>query len=483
MTLTRFLLNLRTINSPDPPGLPLLDLIRGHERLTGTKEGCREGDCGACAVLVGEPRQGRVHYRMASSCLLPIAAVEGCHVVTVEGLSGEELTPLQEAFVREGAAQCGFCTPGFMVAATGFLLAAERFDRHEAMLAIAGNICRCTGYASIRRAFASVLDLVDSHIDIHEDRVPALIREGLLPPWFAEAPGHLAELARTAPPEDAGAAHLVGGGTDQYVQRPDELRGSSLRLVRAAVASGVWLEGDEVVIGAATTVEELRRDPLIARLGPRVARCLELFGSRPIRERATVGGNLVNASPIGDLTILLLALGAEVRLEGPEGHRSIPLDRLYLGYKQLGRAAEELLTEVRFDARHLGARIGFEKVCKRTHLDIATVNTALVLHGDAGHVDEVLISAGGVAPVPRRLASTEAVLTGRPLEPQTISKALQTAISEVAPIDDIRGSAGYKRLLLQHLLVAHLDALLGLGEALLEVLPGSTPGRCMEAGA
>jgi xanthine dehydrogenase small subunit len=454
----RFLLNDSLEQVSLPPGQVVLDFLRRDRRLTGTREGCREGDCGACLVLLGELQEGRVRYRPVNSCLLPLGELEGRHLATIEGLNppspqAPTLNPVQQALVEQGAIQCGFCTPGFVLALTAFFLEAPRIEEMEALGWLAGNICRCTGYASIRRAVAGLIKSYQADEPKEEGpgarRLERLIAWGLLPGHFRQAPARLAAMRRGPGPAERPERVLVAGGTDLFVQRPEALLGAGLEFLsgRGSLA-GVRGEGGRVVIGAATPMEDLRGVQPFGEY-------LELIGSSPIRNRATVGGNIVNASPIGDLTIMLLALGAVLSLRGPRGLREIALDRFYRGYKKLELSEGEALESVSFPALEDGRRFSFEKVSRRRHLDIASVNSAACLKLKDGKVLEARLSAGGVAPVPLYLRRTSEAMSGREADSGTVKQAMRLAQEEASPISDVRGSAEYKRLLLRQLLIAH----------------------------
>jgi len=457
--MIRLLVNGETVEAKVPAGTVLLDFLRRSLGLMGTKEGCREGDCGACTVLTGERVEGGVRYRAVCSCLLPVGELAGRHVVTIEGLDTGGLSPVQGAIVEEGATQCGFCTPGIVVALTGFLLGSPSLDLEHALAAIDGNICRCTGYVSIRRAVDRlVLSLEGLHVPV-ERRAAALAGSELLPAYFADVAERLHGLeAGAAPPEGAAEeAMVVAGGTDLFVQQPDRLVRRPLRFLHLeGELRGIRVEGGEVRLGAMTTAEELLHHPALGeRLGG-WRRALLLVGSTLIRNRATVAGNIVNASPIGDLSILLLALGARLEMDGPDGRRELALADFHSGYKTYDLREGELITAVRFELPVSGARFNFEKVSRREHLDIASVNTAMLVAEEGGVIVEARLSAGGVAPVPLLLREASAWLAGRTVSIATVQGLLERVDSEVLPIGDVRGSAEYKRLLLRRLVMAHL---------------------------
>jgi len=467
--MLRFALNDGLVETATHPGLPALDFLRDDAGLTGVKYACREGDCGSCVILLGHVVGGTVQYRVVTSCLLPAGALHGHHAVTVEGLNGHALGPIQNAFADEGASQCGFCTPGFVVAFTGYLLEATQWDEREAIEAIAGNICRCTGYTSIKRSLAIVLDQLRSNVDPTEERIPALVREGLLPEYFlrvGDLVGDLEVAQPTSPPK--GSQVIVAGGTDLYVQRPDELPERDVWVLPIETGNPIWQDGAHTYLAATATAEDMKRSEILEQSVGGIERAMRLMGSLPIRQRATIAGNIVNASPIGDMTIALLALDAEIGLVAGEDQRSLPLREFFLGYKDLDLRNGELVEWVRFQTPTSGALFNFEKVSKRTHLDIASVNTAMSVEVRDGRIQTARVSAGGVAPIPMELRSTGDFLSGRLPDSATAFGAAEMARSEVNPISDVRGTADYKRLLLGQLVLAHFDVLFGIGAELLE---------------
>ena len=317
----------------------VLAWLRGARALTGTKEGCGEGECGACSVLLGEPEGGdRLRYRAVASCLLPVAELAGRHLVTIEGLDPPDgLTPVQQALVDAGAPQCGFCFPGIVVALTGFLLGSEDLSPGAAITALDGNICRCTGYASIRRAVARLCAEAARRLGPPPERLPQLVAWGVVPGWFTDAAARLRSASGAAAPVAANdaAATVVAGGTDLVVQRPDLLDQPALTLLsRRPGLTDIGRDGEHLVVGGGVTIADLGDHPLFRQLVPAAPAIVARFASTLIRNRATVAGNLVNASPIGDLTVLLLALDAGVVLVGgPDGSRVVPLADFYRGYK------------------------------------------------------------------------------------------------------------------------------------------------------
>jgi len=453
----RLILNAEAVTASMGPGEVTLDFLRRERGLEGTKEGCREGDCGACTVLLGEPAGSGMRYRATTSCLLPVGELHGRHLVTIEGLTAESLSAIQQAIVDEGATQCGFCTPGIVVALTAFLLSSPTLGEEDAVEAIDGNICRCTGYTSIRRAVRRLVEGLDFPPDPLENRHERLVKAGLLPDFFAGISSRLAALEEGPRAATPAEGIPVAGGTDLLVQDPVGLRGRPLHFLSLARRDEpVTMEHGWIVIDAACTTEEIRQSSVLAELFPSWRRMLALHSSTLIRNRATPGGNLVNASPIGDLSIILLALDARLEIIATGGKvRSVALDQFFKGYKEIDLAPGELLARILVPRPPESIRFNFEKVSRREHLDIASVNTALACTVDGGVIGTARLSAGGVAPVPLFLAKTSAWLTGRAPSIETALGAAERAAAEVSPISDVRGSASYKRRLLRRLVAAH----------------------------
>jgi len=473
----RFILNNETVESSLAPGTVVLDFLRRERRLTGTKEGCREGDCGACMVLLGELQSGKagVFYTAVNSCLLPLGDVEGKHLVSIEGLNPAgkpddavddlPLNPIQKQMVEQGAIQCGFCTPGFVVALTGYLLSHRRWTYDQAVDALAGNICRCTGYASIKRAVGELLEhlgrrLAERQIRSDSDYLKTLVVEGIVPEYFLEVPSRLSKLRSEREVAAAsGPSTFVAGGTDLFVQKADEL----LEEDNLSFASGhdelkrIRIEKQRIVLGAGLCMDELGDLPILKEQLPYFEQALRLIASAPIRRRATLGGNIANASPIGDFTVILLALGAvlELREHGNgKAAREVRLEDFYKGYKDLDKKKGEIIDSI---VLPLGAQgiFNFEKVSRRKHLDIASVNSAAWIRSSGEVIEQVRLSAGGVAPIPLFLARASTFLEGRRISEENLDGMLQIAQEEISPISDVRGSAEYKRLLLRQLLLAH----------------------------
>ncbi|MDP4264120.1 MAG: FAD binding domain-containing protein [Bacteroidota bacterium] len=480
--MIHFILNEKEIATGLPPGTVLLDFIRYHRHLTGTKIGCREGDCGACTVLVGEIHDGELHYQSTTSCLMPIGNAEGKHIITVEGVNpattGQSmpgLSPVQQAMADEGATQCGFCTPGFVMSLTGFCLGNKEATQQNAIASIDGNICRCTGYKSIERAAGKVAAIIKERKG--EEITSFVSRKKILPEYFpgikkrlqqlndAEKARHLPDLASLA-----GRPHVVGGGTDLYVQKQDEMTHASIRFISdQPKLNRVIREGNKCIMGPSATVTDLQESPIINDAFPDFHRYAKLVSSTQIRNMATIAGNFINASPIGDFTIFFLALDARVILAHPDsyrasskeaGLRTLPLRKLYKDYKQLDKKPEEHIEQVWFELPGKNSFFNFEKVSKRTHLDIASVNTAISMTIKDNIIENAGISAGGVGPIPMYLEKASAFLAGKKINEDPVQEVIEIVQTEISPISDARGTKEYKRLLLGQLIKAHFISLI-----------------------
>ena len=470
--MVSFILNDTLVESSEPEGTVLLDIIRYKQHLPGTKIGCREGDCGACTVLVGELKNGELEYRSMTSCLLALANVQGKHIVTVEGLNMDKLSPVQQAMVDESGTQCGFCTPGFVVSLSGCCLSPEKITEELAVRAIDGNICRCTGYKSIERATA-ILAAQLAAKDV-QNPIRWSVENGFLPSYFTTIKERLQAIQpdNRSPANEPGQPTtdngiLLSGGTDLYVQKHDTMHHAAIRSVfNVDTLKGIRVEGDQCLIGGACVANDLLASKELRDHFPNIEKHLLLVSSTPIRNMGTLAGNFVNASPIGDLTVFFLALDSTVTLSQDavipalsrnraNDARSLKLCDLYKGYKQLDKSVDEIVTSVSFKLPSKNTRFHFEKVSKRTHLDIASVNTAIRLEMEGDTIREAHVSAGGVAPVPKYLANTSAFLSGKSITKETLHAALKVINDEIAPISDARGTADYKRLLLRQLFFAH----------------------------
>jgi xanthine dehydrogenase small subunit len=446
----KFILNNQTISTDLPIGTTVLDFVRYHKNLKGTKIGCREGDCGACTILVGELKGNSVKYRTMTSCLMPLANAAGKHVVTIEGINRpqNELTSVQQAMVDASGTQCGFCTVGFVMSLTNFCLDDSAKTKESAVSAIDGNICRCTGYKSIERACELLLEGEQGSKGARE----------LVPKYFESIREKLKTLQTDQSKIQNPKSKIVAGGTDLYVQKHEEMVNAEATHVLFDDELRAISEREEFIeLGASVVVTDLLESEVFNRIFPNLYPHLKLVSSTPIRNMATLAGNFVNASPIGDMTAFFLGLNAEIEFNNG---RFLFLKDFYLGYKQLDKKENEFITKIRF--RKNFTHFNFEKVCKRTFLDIASVNTAISLKMSDEFIEDAHVSAGGVAPIPLYLRNTSKFLKGQEISNNLIVQANEILQSEISPISDVRGSGDYKRLLLRQLFTAHFVELFGL---------------------
>ncbi|MGE7391064.1 xanthine dehydrogenase small subunit [Streptomyces sp. NPDC004126] len=457
--------------APATPHTTVLDFLR-ERGLTGTKEGCAEGECGACSVLVARPGVDKpTDWVAVNACLVPVAALDGQEVVTSEGLATPgapgtppALHPVQEEMAVRGGSQCGYCTPGFICSmaaeyyrpgrcahpepAADAAADAEHgpngFDLH----ALSGNLCRCTGYRPIRdAAYAVGAPAEDDPLALRREQSPPgpAATEYALDDSAFLRPGTLAETLRLL--RDRPDAVVVAGSTDWGVEVNIRARRADcvVAVDRLPELRELRVESDSVVIGAAQTLTEIERRldgtvPLLAELFPQ-------FASRLIRNSATLGGNLGTGSPIGDSPPVLLALEASVLLADADGEREVPLADYFTGYRQSVRRSGELIRAVRVPLP-LSPVTAFHKIAKRRFDDISSVAVAFALDIEDGVVRKARIGLGGVAATPIRALATEAALEGRPWTAETARAAAGILRAQGTPMDDHRASAEYRSAML-----------------------------------
>ena len=455
--MIQFILNNRLIQTDKAASTTLLDFIRYDENLRGTKIGCREGDCGACTVLIGSLKNGKTEYMSATSCLTPLPNVHGKHVVTVEGLNlSDKLNQVQQAMVDCSGTQCGFCTPGFVNSMSGYALTCSEATLENAISSIDGNICRCTGYKTIERAAEKVTELL-----LNKDQkqpLSWLVANDFVPDYFLTIESKLRDFQTEY---NSNGQVPIGGGTDLYVQKHDELHDMDLDyLFDKKELNGITFNENTCILKSSATVTDLIENETLLNTIPNWYNYLKLLSSTPIRNIATIAGNIANGSPIGDFTIILLAMKAHLKLTNKANiSRQVPLKDFYLGYKTLDKKADEIISEITFELPNNGSQFNFEKVSKRQYLDIASVNTACTIKTNGNTITDADFSIGGVGPIPKYLSKTSEFLVNKSIDVATIKLAEQILQTELAPISDARGTEDYKRLLARQLFFAHFIAL------------------------
>ncbi len=430
----------------------MLDFVRYQQRLTGTKIGCREGDCGACTILVGELLNDKVKYHSVTSCLMPIANAHGKHIVTIEGINLEELNLVQQSFAQEGATQCGFCTPGFIVSLTGFCLDEKKPSYENAIDSVNGNICRCTGYKSIERASMIVNEKLQNRNNT--DPILYATQNNIIPEYFLTIASRLKSIPLFQ--QTISTGKKVAGGTDLYVQQHDTIVHEEIEMLNHQFElKGILQMGNTCEMGGNAVVADIDNSPVFQKYFKDLKQYIKLVSSTPIRNMATIAGNFTNASPIGDFTIFFLALDAHLLLTDHNNNRTVALRNFYKGYKQLNKTAIEIIEKINFELPAETDYFNFEKVCKRTHLDIASVNTAIYLKDEKNKIIKAGLSAGGVGPVPMYLSNSSDYLFGKEITEELVNDLIEIAQKEISPISDARGTETYKRLLLSQLIKAH----------------------------
>jgi xanthine dehydrogenase small subunit len=422
------------------PMTTLLDWLRDHRGLRGTKEGCAEGDCGACTVVL--EREGR--RDAVNACIVLLGQLDGESVRTVEGLRGADggPHPVQAAMAEADATQCGFCTPGFVMSALAHASNGGSADPDEIHEALAGNLCRCTGYRPIVEAMTRIAGLAV------EPPAPPIAppRTGSIAvddTFFA--PRSLGELLalRTAHPE----ALLLAGGTDLGLLASRERKPprAVIHLVRVPELTAISATDDKITIGAAATYEAAA--PMLIEAFPALRAYLSRLGSRQIRNMGTIGGNIGTASPIGDMLPVLLALEASLTLVSPRGTREIPLDDFFLDYRRTALAPDEVIRSLSMPRLWEGETFHCDKVSKRRDQDISTVAGAYRVRIRNGRIEDARLAFGGMAATPRRAHAAEAALLK-----DGFAAAIAAIESDFKPLDDWRGSAVYRRQVAANLL-------------------------------
>jgi len=451
--MLEFIVNDKEVKTDAPRGSALVDFIRNELHLYGTKIGCREGDCGACTILVGEIENNELNYQTMNSCLMPLGNADHKHIVTIEGINCPELTAVQAAILDNNGTQCGFCTPGFVMSFYGFCLnAGKEKNLENAIEAISGNICRCTGYKSLEKAAATVVSKL--HLMPGTGAMAWLVKNRFLPDYFLDIPGKLKKITPPKPVTIQESGYIIAGGTDILLQNPEgAIESGNLNLVYGAPAySRIMFSDGKCHIGSTTTIKDLKESMELRKYIPKLEGYLKLMASTPIRNMATVGGNIANSSPIGDVCVILMALDAALVLRHKGETREIKLKDFLLGYKKVDKEPEEFIEWIYFDLPDENTHFSYEKTSKRGHLDMATANSAMRIVLADGVITKASFAVGALGPTIRYLEKTSAYLLGKKITQQTFQEANRIAQSEITP----RSRADYKRSLVRQQLLIHL---------------------------
>jgi len=460
----RFVLDGEIVEVADAaPTTTVLEWLREHRHRTGTKEGCAEGDCGACTVVLGELTgsggDAGMRYRAINSCIRFLPTIDGKELVTVESLAdGDKLHPVQQAMVDQHASQCGFCTPGFVMSLFALYQQQERVNREQVVETLAGNLCRCTGYRPIIDAGCAMREYAEptrwSRADAQArrriDAVGALRRVSpLIRPGFW-APMLLDELAAMV--EAAPDSLLLAGGTDIGLWVTKHLRELPQIIYIGEVVELQRIEnrGGALRIGAAVPLTDAW-SAIVAHV-PALTELAQRFASPPVRNSGTLVGNIANGSPIGDAMPALIALGATIELRRGEATRTLALEDFYLDYMKKDLARGEFVVAVNVPVPNTATRVASYKLSKRIDQDISAVCAAFAIDVADEHVVAARIAYGGMAAIPARAKQAEAALVGKPFNEAAFADAANALVKDFKPLSDMRASAAYRLQGAQNLL-------------------------------
>ena len=460
--LLRFLLNNapHSINGVNP-NISVLDYLREHLHRVGTKEGCASGDCGACTVVLGEARNGQMAYSAINSCITPVGNLHGKQLITVENLKSEStLHPVQQAMVDCHGSQCGFCTPGFVMSMFAYRKSNSAAERESIIEALGGNLCRCTGYQPIIAAaeqmfisgsedqFSTLAGTTLAALKEIEDCSEAVSLSGADKHYHSPATSAgLAELLSAHPD-----AKLVAGGTDLSLDFTQFLKEVDTLIYTGRVAEMLQVDDteDSLQIGAAVSYTECKE--VLCREYPDLHELIERLGSRQIRNQGTLGGNVGNASPIGDMPPVLIALNAQLILRSVSGSRTIPAEDFFISYKVTDLRPGEFIETIVVPRAKAGYTFKAYKVSKRLEDDISAICGIFYLQIEAGIVADASIAFGGMAEIPKRASVCQQALIGRAWNQETVDVAMEALGNDYSPISDFRASAEYRTQVAKNLL-------------------------------
>lgn len=460
----RFLLNGAPVALGNVrPDETLLDYLRLRQRLTGTKEGCAEGDCGACTVLVGRLRNGALSYESVNACIRFLGSLDACHVVTVEHLKRADgsLHPVQQAMVDYHGSQCGFCTPGFVMSLYALWMREAQPSDRAIEKALQGNLCRCTGYEPIVRAARAVSDYGNAASDPLALERAAVIAalQGMKDGARVEIGSGRERLLIPADVDDFAAileaepeATIVAGATDVGLWVTKFMRDIAPVVFIGGLDGLQEIREQDGVISIGAGVSYTGAFELLAKRIPALGALIDRIGGEQVRNMGTIGGNIANGSPIGDTPPPLIALGATLTLRRGSARRTIPLEDFFIDYGKQDRAPGEFVEAVHVPVPDAASRFSVWKISKRRDEDITAVLGAFDLRIADGRVEAARIAYGGMAATPKRAKSVEAALTGKAWTQETVEAALSAYDGDFQPISDMRASADYRMMAAKNLL-------------------------------
>ncbi len=460
--MVRFLLNNEQHSIDDVnPNISVLDYLRDHLDRVGTKEGCASGDCGACTVVLGEVRNGKMSYSAINSCITPVGNLHGKQLITVEDLKNESsLHAVQQAMVDCHGSQCGFCTPGFVMSMFAYRKTNDQPQRESIIEALGGNLCRCTGYQPIIAAAVQMYepngedqfsgkekDTLTALAAIEDSRDAVALSGAGKNYYSPTSSAQLGELLSTHPD-----AKLVAGGTDLSLEFTQFLREIDTLIYTGRVVDMLQVVETQstLEIGAAVSYTDCKE--VLCREYPDLHEFIERLGSRQIRNQGTLGGNVGNASPIGDMPPVLIALKAQLVLRSSSGTRTIPVEDYFISYKVTDQQAGEFIETIIVPKAKAGYDFKAYKISKRLEDDISAICGIFYLSVDKGVVVDASIAFGGMAEIPKRAPLCQQALTGQPWSQNTIDVAMEALGNDYTPISDFRASSKYRAQVSKNLL-------------------------------
>jgi len=417
--------------------ITLLDWLRNNLKITGTKEGCAEGDCGACSVIINENNNSNL--KPVNSCLVRIGQVVGKNIVTIEGLGDDkDPHPLQVAFSKENASQCGYCTPGFIISGVSLLNSDKDINDNTINDAFSGNLCRCTGYSPILKAIKSV---AKDKVKIKQKYFKEKTHDIKLGNVTYYHPLKIEELTNLTKIKNF---RFLAGGTDLNLQRPiiNEKENSIISLSSIEELKKIKIFNNKILLGSSVTIETFLQ--IIENKIPEMIEILKRFGSPLIRNQATIGGNLCTSSPIGDLAPVLLVLDSSLNIYGKDGAKSILIKDFFKGYRKNVLKKDQILASIEIPIPQKNNKLFFWKLSKRFDQDISTISLAININTQNHIIKDLHIAAGGVAEIPKYLDGLSRRMINKNID-EAIKLAIDDIENYIDPISDLRGTSEYRK--------------------------------------